>query len=326
MARDTLRAMSSLSLPDSPRIVLVTGGTGAIGSEIVRALCARTKPENASRENASIDRFAAKSGRIVANYARDVERARRVQAETGCELYQADISDEAQVEALFQSLGTLAEATSEASTEASTEAASEARLSERERSAVLNASVAFKGAEADAGAAHEYSCAATKARLFAVVHVAGTANDALLVRQTSASWNETMRVNAQGSFLIARAALRFLEDGGRLILLASRVGENGSAGQGAYAAGKAATLSLMRSAAQEGAGRGIAVNAICPGFVPSDLTISASEKRLEQARASSVFERFGTAREVASTVQWLLGPDAAAISSQVIHCDSRSRR
>lgn len=158
---------------------------------------------------------------------------------------------------------------------------------------------------------------------FAVVHAAAVSRNALLGRQTRAEWRETLRVNADGAFLVTRAALSNLRDGGRLLLLASRVGERGSRGQGAYAASKAACLALMRCAAREGAVRGISVNAICPGFVPSALTRSLPAQRLEQFRRDSVLGRFGSPREVAATVLWLLREDAAAVSGQVIHCDSR---
>lgn len=292
MSRDTLRTMPHQPPPELPRIVLVTGGTGALGSEIVRLLCAHNSNQNLSCKNVSDEQW-----RVAANYARDEKRALQLQAETGCQLMRADIGDEAQVEKLFRAL---VKPTNENATN---------------ENAVSIAGTVSMNADTAASAG--------LARLFAVVHAAGVSSDALLVGQTGASWHETMRVNAGGSFLVARAALRFLEDGGRLILLASRVGEQGAAGQGAYAASKAATLALMRSAAREGAHRNLAVNAICPGFVPSEMSTSLSEMRLEKARQSSVFARFGTPREVAATVQWLLGSDAAAISAQVIHCDSR---
>jgi NAD(P)-dependent dehydrogenase (short-subunit alcohol dehydrogenase family) len=225
--------------------VLVTGGTGAIGSEIVRALSAEYS--------------------ITANFAHDEKRAHALQCETGCELRCADVGQEAQVEKLFGILPPQ----------------------------------------------------------FAVIHAAGTARDALIVKQARADWDETLRVNCDGAFLIARAALEKLEDGGRLVFIASRAGEKGRAGQSAYAASKSALLGLMKCAAREGAARKIVVNAICPGFVPSALSENLSASRLAAARRESVFGEFGTARQVASLVLWLLGKEAAGISGQIFHCDSR---
>jgi 3-oxoacyl-[acyl-carrier protein] reductase len=167
--------------------------------------------------------------------------------------------------------------------------------------------------------------------LFAVVHAAAVNHDALLLRHSEAAWREVLRVDADGAFLVARAALGSLpgslQQGGRLIFLTSRVGEHGAAGQAAYAAAKAALIALTRSCAREGAARGLCVNAICPGFVPSAMDSAMSHRvgaaRQDALRRQSVFASFGTARQVAATVQWLLSDDAAGISGQVIPCDSR---
>jgi acetoacetyl-CoA reductase len=229
------------------RVVLVTGGTGVLGAQIVRVLSAEAEYS------------------VAVNFAHDEERAAQLQRETGCELRRADVGDEAEVASLFASLPPL----------------------------------------------------------YAVVHAAGIARDALLVKQSRTAWDETLRINCDGAFLVARAALQKLDDGGRLIFLASRAGERGRAGQTAYSATKAAQIALMRNAAREGASRRIAVNAVCPGFVPSAMNAALSTPALDAARRESVWNEFGTARQVASTVKWLLGEEAAEISGQVFHCDSR---
>jgi 3-oxoacyl-[acyl-carrier protein] reductase len=229
------------------RIVLVTGGTGVLGAEIVRALAARAEYS------------------VVANFSRDEARAARLQRETGCELRRADIGVEEEVATLFASLPPL----------------------------------------------------------HAVVHAAGINSDALLATQSRAAWNETLRVNCDGAFLVTRAALQNMERGGRLIVLASRAGECGRAGQTAYAATKAAQIALVQSAAREGAAREIAVNAICPGFVPSAMNDELSTRAREAAQRESLWNEFGTARQVAGVVKWLLSADAVGISGQVFHCDSR---
>jgi NAD(P)-dependent dehydrogenase (short-subunit alcohol dehydrogenase family) len=223
--------------------VLVTGATGALGREIVRAL----SPQFA----------------IVACYGRNHDGAQLLQRETGCEIFPADVSRESDVERLFQT------------------------------------------------------------SFWAIVHAAGIARDALLLRQSLESWHQTLRVNADGAFLVARAALRNLPRGGRLILLSSRVGERGAAGQAAYAASKAAMLALCKTAAREGAESGICVNAICPPFVPSALSENLSGEAMQALQSQSVFGCEGSAREVVGAVQWLLGDAAGAISGQVIHCDAR---
>ena len=159
--------------------------------------------------------------------------------------------------------------------------------------------------------------------LFGVVHAAGVSSDSLLLRQSRESWHETLRVNATGAFLVARAALQRLEDGGRLILISSRVGERGAAGQSAYAASKSATLALMKCAAQEGAARKLCVNALCPPFVPSALSETLRESKFAALRGQSLREGVGDARSSVGAALWLLGESGDGVSGQVIHCDDR---
>ena len=237
---------------EQPKTVLITGGSGAIGSAIVRALSAQATSST-------------RCWNVVANYARNGERAAQLQNETGCQLQRADVADEKSVCALFENLE----------------------------------------------------------NPFAVIHCAGVSHNNLLMRQTPDEWRETLRVNSDGAFLVTRESLRVLPRGGRLILLASRVGERGNAGQSAYAASKAAVIALMKSAARESGERGVCVNAICPGFVISDLTKNLPDESLQKFRDQSVFGEYGSDETPASAVLWLLSEAAREVSGQVIHCDSR---
>ena len=238
------------------RTILITGATGAIGSQIVRALSERALSDS---------RFWQSSTRIVAHGFQNAEKAQVLQRETNCELRFADIGDEAQIERLFCGLE----------------------------------------------------------NLFAVVHCAGIARDDLLVKQSRARWDETLRVNGDGTFLVVRESLRKLTSGGRLVIVASRVGEIGGIGQSAYAATKAAQIALMKSAARESSTRKLCVNAICPGVVDSPMTQTLSEARQAELASQSLFGETGSARAVAGTVQWLLSDFADEVSGQVIHCDNR---
>ena len=158
--------------------------------------------------------------------------------------------------------------------------------------------------------------------LFAVIHAAAITRDALLLRQSPLRWRETMGVNLTGAFLVARGALQKVEAGGRLILLASRVGERGAPGQSAYAATKAATIALMKCAAREAAGC-LSVNAICPPFVPSALSQALDKQAVASLKAQSLNARYGDAASLVSATRWLLSKDGAGVSGQVIHCDDR---
>jgi len=159
--------------------------------------------------------------------------------------------------------------------------------------------------------------------LQAVIHAAAISSDAVLPALSRAAWRETMRVNVDGAFLVVRAALGKLAPGGHLLLLGSRAGERGNRGQAAYAASKAALFALARCAAREAAQRHIAVNVICPGFVPSGLSQAQGEAASTAYRRQSVLGTTGSAAELVATVDWLLSDAAAAITGQIIHCDSR---
>ena len=156
--------------------------------------------------------------------------------------------------------------------------------------------------------------------LDAVIHCAGIARDQLLLRTSPADWHETLRVDLQGTFLVARGALQSLNDGGSLILVASRVGQRGAAGQSAYAAAKSATIGLMKTAACEAAGR-LRVNAICPPFVPSALSDDLDETELTALAAQSLSGTSSSPDSFVGAVRWLLSADG--ISGQIIHCDDR---
>ncbi|MDP5335512.1 MAG: SDR family oxidoreductase, partial [Paracoccaceae bacterium] len=96
-----------------------------------------------------------------------------------------------------------------------------------------------------------------------------------------ADWNATLAVNMTGTFLLFREALRGMGSGGRLIAMASTASLKGGATVPAYTAAKHGVLGLVRSVALDVAGKGITCNAVCPGFVDTDLAeaaISAVQK------------------------------------------------
>jgi 3-oxoacyl-[acyl-carrier protein] reductase len=136
-------------------------------------------------------------------------------------------------------------------------------------------------------------------------------------------WDTTQRINLDAAFLVARRSLEDLQEGGRLIFFASRVGQIGERGQTAYAASKAGVLALMQTAAREGAARRLAINSICPGFVPSAMNDGLDLESLPHAKGASVFHELGSPQETAGLVRWLLAPEAGAVSGQIFHCHSR---
>ncbi len=155
-----------------------------------------------------------------------------------------------------------------------------------------------------------------------LVNNAGVAVNGLLLRFSDEQWAKVMTVNLAGAFHCTRAAASLVmraKQHGRIINITSVVGEQGNAGQAAYAASKAGLIGLTLSTARELASRGVTCNAVSPGFIATDMT---AEHLPEQARAKLVEQiplaRIGDAADVAGAVAFLAGPDAAYITGQVI--------
>jgi NAD(P)-dependent dehydrogenase (short-subunit alcohol dehydrogenase family) len=167
-----------------------------------------------------------------------------------------------------------------------------------------------------------------------LVNNAGLAAGAPLTRTTLDSWREHLEVNATGAFLCTRAVLGgMIERGdGRIVTVASTAGLRGARYTAAYTAAKHAAVGLMRAVAAEVAGTGVTSNAVCPGWVRTDMMRRAVERIAattdrdeEQAEAALVAQMpLGRAlepEEVAFAVSFLASPEAAAINGQALVLD-----
>ena len=167
-----------------------------------------------------------------------------------------------------------------------------------------------------------------------LVNNAGIATSAKVTEISDEAWADTMATNATGAFYCTRAALPFMLQAGwgRMINMASIASRAGAPYIAAYAASKHALLGLTRAVAAEVAGRGVTVNAICPGYVDSDMT-TANVARLQArtGRPAAELRRFMertspqgrlmSVEEVAATALFLCGEEARGISGQGIVLD-----
>ena len=118
-------------------------------------------------------------------------------------------------------------------------------------------------------------------RLDILVNNAGITRDGLLMRMKEADWDDVMNTNLKGVYNCSKAVMRTMmkQKSGRIVNMASVVGEMGNAGQANYAAAKAGVIGFTKSLAKEVASRGITVNAIAPGFIATDMTSVLSDDR-----------------------------------------------
>jgi NAD(P)-dependent dehydrogenase (short-subunit alcohol dehydrogenase family) len=164
-----------------------------------------------------------------------------------------------------------------------------------------------------------------------VIANAGAAESAPLTRTTSEMWQRMLAVNVTGVFLTLREGLRQLEgrDWGRLITVASTAGLKGYAYVAAYAAAKHGAVGLTRSVAQEVAGTAVTANALCPGYLNTEMTERTIANIVEttgrsQADALKALTRVNPQgrliepAEVTAAALWLCGPASEAINGQAI--------
>ena len=157
-------------------------------------------------------------------------------------------------------------------------------------------------------------------RVDILVNNAGITKDMLAMRMKQEDWEEVLRVNLTGSFLVTQAAMQGMikERWGRIVNISSVVGQMGNAGQANYVASKAGMIGLTKTLAQELASRNITVNAVAPGFIATDMTAVLNEQVKEKMLSLIPAKRFGTAEDIAGVVSFLASDAAAYVTGQVI--------
>jgi 3-oxoacyl-[acyl-carrier protein] reductase len=157
-------------------------------------------------------------------------------------------------------------------------------------------------------------------RIDILVNNAGVTRDGLAMRMKREDWNVVIETNLSGSFFCMQQVIPGMirERWGRIVNIASVVGEAGNPGQANYVASKAGLIGLTKSLAQELASRNVTVNAVAPGFIETDMTASLSEEFKTKIVESVPLKRIGKPEDVAAAVHFLCGDEAGYITGHVL--------
>lgn len=203
-------------------------------------------------------------------------------------------------------------------------ARNEARLAE------VQAEIQAEGGTAEVFAldlaSEEAIKAGAKAALarFGAIHVlvnnAGITRDTLALRMKTADFEEVLRANLTGTFLLTQALLAPMMKArwGRILNITSVVGETGAAGQANYAASKAGLIGLTKSLAREFASRGITVNAVAPGFIQTAMTDVLTDDQRAAILAQIPLARYGSVADIAAATTFLASEAAGYITGHTL--------
>jgi 3-oxoacyl-[acyl-carrier protein] reductase len=154
-----------------------------------------------------------------------------------------------------------------------------------------------------------------------LINNAGITRDKLILRMTEEDWDTVLNVNLKGTFNCMKAVTRHMakQRSGKIVSIASVVGEMGNAGQANYSASKAGVIGLTKTIAKEFAQRGINVNAIAPGYIETPMTEALPEKVKEELKRLIPMERLGKPEDVAEAVLFLVSEESSYMTGQVLN-------
>ncbi|MCW2238994.1 acetoacetyl-CoA reductase [Azospirillum canadense] len=153
-----------------------------------------------------------------------------------------------------------------------------------------------------------------------VVNNAGITRDGVLQRMTPQQWNDVIATNLTSCFNLCRNVIDGMRERGfgRIVNIGSVNGQAGQYGQVNYAAAKSGIHGFTKALAQEGAAKGITVNAIAPGYIDTDMVRAVPPNVLEKIVARIPVGRLGKAEEIARGVLFLVGDDAGFITGSTL--------
>ncbi|MGE6547933.1 3-oxoacyl-ACP reductase FabG [Bacillus mycoides] len=156
--------------------------------------------------------------------------------------------------------------------------------------------------------------------LHILVNNAGITKDAMLHKMEKSAWEQVLQVNLTGVFYCMQPALLYMrqQQYGRIINISS-ISREGNIGQANYAATKAGVVGLTKTAAKEVGSFGITCNAICPGFMDTDMTKTIPDKVKEKMVGAIPVGRIGTPEDIANAAAFLASEYASYITGEVLN-------
>ncbi len=156
--------------------------------------------------------------------------------------------------------------------------------------------------------------------LHILVNNAGITRDKLLIQMKEEDWDTVIDTNLKGAWTAIQAVTRPMmkQRWGRIINIASVVGQMGNPGQANYVADKAGLIGLTKSVAREVASRNVTANAVTPGYIETAMTAGLSDDVKAEFTKQIPLGRLGTGADIAATVGFLASEEASYITGQVL--------
>ncbi|MCM8804248.1 MAG: 3-oxoacyl-[acyl-carrier-protein] reductase [Candidatus Omnitrophica bacterium] len=156
-----------------------------------------------------------------------------------------------------------------------------------------------------------------------LINNAGITKDKIIFRMSENDWDDVLNVNLKGAFLCSKiiGQIMYKQKNGKIVNIASIIGEIGNIGQANYSSSKAGLIALTKTCAKEFARGGINVNGVAPGYIMTKMTENLPQKIKEEILKSIPLGRFGKPEEVAELVYFLASEKANYITGQIFRID-----
>lgn len=153
-----------------------------------------------------------------------------------------------------------------------------------------------------------------------LVNNAGITRDGFFHKMTAEQWAQVMRADLDSVFNMSQQVFAGMRERGfgRIVNITSINGQKGQMGQTNYSAAKAGMIGFTRALAQEGARKGVTVNAVAPGYIETEMVAAVDEKVLQSIISNIPVGRLGKAEEIADCVAFLAGDNAGFITGAVL--------